>query len=974
MKKQIITRLAPHLGFGSGRFVLPLILALGGLTAAPAAENPPQAVPSYYAKATPQIDGVITWGEWKSAPRIPFGHGYVSFMNDPIRLYVLVNVLDEQVDDNEDSLSLSFDLNGDGALADGDLNYLVAPTSRDLTLRRHTGPSTFEVLKQRTFSSRACAFGSALADASKAMIEPGTITESKHRVWEMAIDLEEIQAEPGATLHLGLRVSSPAAGMDASLPADFDKSGGKLLGVATIAKTFPYPFGHASVSLDSQPMEVTQAIQTRDNDLPLVEDKKTVVRIYPVVSGTSPFFLATVRLYGRRDGVELSGSPLSQFKIISGPADREDLSTTPYFVLPDDWISGTVELEATVSPLLSTGTSSDSATETVTFQPKESPNIWVVPLNTGTEASPVLVSDSIITSQESYLETAYPVASVNFVDCDWEDVGTTTESDAIDDLNDYATEVFWTWFLSLLFTGSAPYDLPDQIYGFAPSGGGLSDPVWAGGNGLVARGYLGTSLEGTMAHEINHNLDRDSTGTWGRHVDGCGTTGVDSAWPYSNDDIQEVGFDTRDPISSSSVVPSDFPDFMSYCTSGTLPTKWISPYRWENLFDTVASDAADASDSGSGGGGAADGAAAALILPNIQPMFYISGELRRDGTGTLRPVLRQPGLPTHPRPGQYAIELRDAQGMLLSQTSFHAQFEDVEGGLLERTRFHLRVRALPQTAEIRLTHGQTILSRQLLSAHAPQVTLLRPNGGETWNGKGLIEWSASDADGDTLFFHILYSPDDGRTWRPVARLVQGRSFPVNTFRLPGSDSARIRIIATDGLRNAEDDSDETFSVAYKVPAPIIKFPRPGVAFPYGSRIPLRASAGDLERVQLPDDDYIWSLDGEVIALGHDTKAILPPGEHLLELTVVNGHQQMATRTVAVTVNDAASNSKLQIAMESANVLRISWPKELGPVLQSAARVTGPYADLDQVATEEDGQYVLRLAPEAKSRFFRLPLE
>jgi len=64
-----------------------------------------------------------------------------------------------------------------------------------------------------------------------------------------------------------------------------------------------------------------------------------------------------------------------------------------------------------------------------------------------------------------------------------------------------------------------------------------------------------------------------------------------------------------------------------------------------------------------------------------------------------------------------------------------------------------------------------------VSAHAPQVTLLSPNGGEAWPpyGEHTVTWTGSDADGDPLRYILQYSPDGGATWQAVAVNLAGAS-------------------------------------------------------------------------------------------------------------------------------------------------------------------------------------------------------
>jgi len=157
-------------------------------------------------------------------------------------------------------------------------------------------------------------------------------------------------------------------------------------------------------------------------------------------------------------------------------------------------------------------------------------------------------------------------------------------------------------------------EMPDFISGFTPEcdpdgcGVALRDP------GAVAMGFaygcvFASALENptacdhaVFAHESNHVLDRTHPFTWGQHVTnpdvdedgdwGCGAAQPDLDWAamWDDDEIRGIGFDTRPPWRDGwqrltfdtynvfSVVPSDFPDFLSYCRA-KVPAPVGSPAR-----------------------------------------------------------------------------------------------------------------------------------------------------------------------------------------------------------------------------------------------------------------------------------------------------------------------------------------------------------------------------------------------------------
>ena len=98
------------------------------------------------------------------------------------------------------------------------------------------------------------------------------------------------------------------------------------------------------------------------------------------------------------------------------------------------------------------------------------------------------------------------------------------------------------------------------------------------------------------------------------------------------------------------------------------------------------------------------------------------------------------------------------------------------------------------------------------SRSAPDVRVLEPNGGESWNGADprTVRWQATDADGGELSYRIEFSTDRGTTWTPIGTSTSATSFDVLPEELPSSAEALIRVVASDGLRFTADVSDATF--------------------------------------------------------------------------------------------------------------------------------------------------------------------
>jgi hypothetical protein len=113
-------------------------------------------------------------------------------------------------------------------------------------------------------------------------------------------------------------------------------------------------------------------------------------------------------------------------------------------------------------------------------------------------------------------------------------------------------------------------------------------------------------------------------------------------------------------------------------------------------------------------------------------------------------------------PGDYRLRYLDADGRELAALSFALSLT-VEGNTMKQVPFAFRAPYVPGTARIVIGRDATEIASRTVSAHAPAVTVTSPNGGEILADKTTVSWNAADADGDSLSFTVLYSPDGGGT-------------------------------------------------------------------------------------------------------------------------------------------------------------------------------------------------------------------
>jgi hypothetical protein len=136
--------------------------------------------------------------------------------------------------------------------------------------------------------------------------------------------------------------------------------------------------------------------------------------------------------------------------------------------------------------------------------------------------------------------------------------------------------------------------------------------------------------------------------------------------------------------------------------------------------------------------------------------------------------------------GDYSIVLANGQGALLAQYPFTPRTQAVE------TNSGAAGCAARPTAPAAIVGKENLKHMtRTVSAHAPAVQVIAPNGGEVLSGAMIpVTWSAADADGDPLTFSVLYSADGGSTWTAAATGLGGTNFSVD-----GGPTRRSRWLA-----------------------------------------------------------------------------------------------------------------------------------------------------------------------------------
>jgi hypothetical protein len=475
-------------------------------------------------------------------------------------------------------------------------------------------------------------------------------------------------------------------------------------------------------------IEVVQAIQFGDNDVPLVAGKNTVARVFvysgDLAPGPVPGVTATLR--GFRDSQELPGSPLAPINgTITVPYDitPEETNGSFNFSLPADWIgAGDLRLEAQIDPAGTVNElrrDNNTFSETVTFTTRSPLDVAYIAIcyQPDPNVAKLCPSNAIATHHE-LLAKLYPVSSGGLSYHAFEIPELVWRKPIVDDEDVYeiVAELRTMYDVADALGGV----VPDQLAAWLPLLPvqgillGLADPVWFGSTGRVtiqqdtSMGPSGDVLDAqfTLAHEIAHNLGRTHVNTG----DGCGAADEFTDWPYNDATIGDLGFDP----STGSVVPFNKSDVMSYCSPpGT--NIWISAFTYENLFEGNLQPIGDPNSAG-------NPSRAARVPHAPADYLAITGTASRNGTsGQIDSVHRITSTVAEPVTdpfGNYCVQLSDDIGFLAKQC-FTLNFKEERGDTLTEETFSIIIPLIAGANRLVLKRGTVILDEIASSPGTP---------------------------------------------------------------------------------------------------------------------------------------------------------------------------------------------------------------------------------------------------------------
>lgn len=641
----------------------------------------------------------------------------------------------------------------------------------------------------------------------------------------------------------------------------------------------------SGLNLTVERIEVSQAIQTANNRVPLVAGRPAVARVFVGVQNASANVAGvTARLHAMRNGSELPDSPLDPFNpggVIAAPLapNRSQFNDSLNFHLPVSWlVDGPLTLWAEVNPgrTVTEGNYNDNRSGQLNLTVRAVPPLQVVLIPIAYQrngSGPVFRPE--LNSANGFglgvLSALFPLARIEY----------TIHSEYLfrGDLN---TAQGWQQLLKEmgdLRLRERPHEpmlfnagLMPKYYGVVPSEGrlygGLAYAPGSTGLGLV-------DIPTVAAHEIGHNLGAMHTACGGPN-----DNNIDPAYPYSGGVIGNPGINPY----TRALIADTHKDVMSYCEP-----VWISDYHYVRFMETLISRGAQAA-----------------AVGEAQAGWLITGRIAADGaSATLDHAepITSTAVVTPPGSGRFRIELRDQANEVQFSYAFEPARMDVHDTTLPPLDFGFVAPRIADLGSVQLWNESTLLATLAAAAGPPALSAPLASFAEGDPDQVTLTWEALNTDGSTPLSTIRYSADGGQTWQILATGLADTTYLLDKSRLPASTNGLVEIIASNTTQ-ARTTQIAIGEVQNKPPQVGIVGPAERTVSP-GEPLLLTGLAIDLEDGALPAVQLTWSHP-QLGTLGQGDTLIWTPeattGEHTIILTATDsaGAQSQASVTIVVT--------------------------------------------------------------------------
>ena len=665
----------------------------------------------------------------------------------------------------------------------------------------------------------------------------------------------------------------------------FEESTWTFTKVTDFDWVLPFLYPRSDISVTG--IEVTQAIQTADMKMRLVEGKTSLARVY-VDSGDLE--TANVEVTLNFCILLFCFDEMTKTHVAVQSPDRTDFTHSANFVLPDHWVTHEgidgpipIGLIAKITPIYPTGTidyvdpdkSNNHDIGVFWFNHTRDLTVWTVliPQDTNGDGISEFRPQGTVDQWMNYTEAMLPTANLNQVDLNWgamPDMAGCTTQQCNGQLWNFTQQVTIGILFAILIGGDASElpPFPDQVHGITPRfgmGGGVSSPAWctvsqcSGFSGEYGVGNIGktSSLVGVcgdtgpntagnvgqscIPHEITHNLgpycmdnsaplDSDCTDTtdesWGAHLAQCGAGGSDAVWatnfqPYN---IKDIGWDplaTNPETNQQALVPSNYPDYMTYCGAGnttlnnlaggsdgfTVPyvisndlIQWTSTLRWEWMYDKFENWSPGNPASPYNGRSSQANSTYRIISGNIPADGSVASlghswtdsgvvsEFREGNTNNL---------PAH----NYTIRALDSSDSLIQEINFDPVHIDVEGEVKDHhISYVIQDNGLVNSIE--LFHNGNLIDS--LFSTSPPATRMLPLGTNNYTRDSPVNlsWTQATTTSNRETLYQLGYSWGADIWFPIGGMTSSTNtvFDFSTIpaSLQGADS-KFRVRATNGF-------------------------------------------------------------------------------------------------------------------------------------------------------------------------------
>lgn len=586
----------------------------------------------------------------------------------------------------------------------------------------------------------------------------------------------------------------------------------------TSAKVY-LPLISEQINIQITHIELTQAIQTPHNSVPLVLGRPTVARLF-VRSSYGEVAGLTVTLSARRHSVLLGGSPITRTGIrATENPDRARPSQSVNILLPAGWVADDIVLTAQV--FLPGGTidaipADNSKRLIVSFVRVPPLKVAIVPVKYVDSDKGDVFEAPTSFGFPSSLQAMFPVPSLS--------LRKRAPVTFVGDLSKgYPTYEGWVRLLDLTEALAVADGAPDaELYLSV-----VRTVPWSPLAGLAtmsSRSAVTFDYDLVPAHEVGHTL--------GRYHAPCGNPpGADPGYPYADGRIGQYGWDTR----TGRVLSPGEHDVMSYCEA------WVSDYTYLGLmYNQIASGRPEA--------GAAEAAPVVLFQADVTP----GREAQIMPLYTLESGRSRPASAP-----DYTVAFLDGAGSLLAEHAVQSRWFEEEGYAAQRISALVAKPAGP-VAWVELRRNGAVVAQRAVN---------RPAAGASTQ-----EMTASIAGEEMV---LAFAPTAGIALVRHLHPQGVDSFPVDAStglaRLPLSHlaggAASFQLIRPDVIPAGESPAALLTASAQatlpdRAPEAWIGGPRQA---PYGAGVIVDGYASD------PEDGALtslrWSVNGQTVAEG-----------------------------------------------------------------------------------------------------------